>query len=208
MPVILNDDKVWFDETLKLEQICAQVAAAQTNDWSVLLLSHFEVTLSRLARFLQGQGIHFERFTSLNPSALCSQSTTRVWLGSTRAFGVTRDLTSPTAAGTLEVIVAEHHPLQSKDQEVVDAAAQLSCNAQLCFYFSLDDPLMRHFGTDSIKALFERLGIEKGECISHHLINTAIRSAQEKIENKVGKGVPTESAEDWFKYNLRDKEGN
>ena len=111
----------------------------------------------------------------------------------------------PSASASLEIIVAEHHPLESKDREVVEAAEKLSCYARLCFYFSLDDPLMRHFGSDSVKALFERLGIDKSECISHHLINSAIRNAQEKIEEKVGKAVPTYSADDWFKYNLPGK---
>jgi preprotein translocase subunit SecA len=98
--------------------------------------------------------------------------------------------------------------MQSRDQRIVDAAARLACEARLCFYFSLDDPLMKHFGNQSIKALFERLGIAKDAkdakdaCISHHLVNTAIRTAQDKIESKVGKDVPTHSAEDWFKHNL------
>jgi preprotein translocase subunit SecA len=90
----------------------------------------------------------------------------------------------------------------SQDEEVRRAAARISCNAQLCFYFSLDEPLLRHFGSDSIKGLFERLGADKDEPLAHHLINTAIRTAQEKIEKKVGKEMPTHSAEDWFKYNL------
>ena len=62
---------------------------------------------------------------------------------------------------------------------------------------------MTHFGSDTIKALYERLGISKDDCISHHLVTTAIRTAQTKIEDQVGKEVPTHSADDWFKYNLR-----
>ncbi|HEV7745558.1 MAG TPA: hypothetical protein VGO56_11225 [Pyrinomonadaceae bacterium] len=205
MPVVWNDDKVWFDESLKLAQICHDVAALQTSNHNVLLLSHFEATLSQLAASLNAKGIRYERFASLNPTDLCRHSSAGVWLGSARAFRVTQDLTPGSASAFLEVLVAEHHPLQSEDQEIADAAQKLSCNSHLCFYFSLDDPLMQYFGNESIKALFERLGIDKSECISHHLINSAIRAAQEKIERKVGKGVPTYSVEDWFKYNLPGK---
>lgn len=205
MPVVWNDDKVWFDESLKLAHICHDVATFQTSNRSVLLLSHFEATLSQLAAALTEKGMRFERFTSLNPTDLCRQSSAGVWLGSARAFRVTQELNAGIASGSLEVLVSEHHPLQSEDQEVAGAARNLSCNSQLCFYFSLDDPLMQYFGNESIKALFERLGIDKSECISHHLINSAIRTAQEKIERKVGKGVPTYSVEDWFKYNLPRK---
>jgi hypothetical protein len=205
MPVVWNDDKVWFDESHKLAQLCNDVATSQTSNHSVLLLSHFEATLSQLATSLNAKGVHYERFASLNPTDLCRQSPAKIWIGSARAFRVPQELTSGSAAAHLEILVAEHHPLQSEDQEVADAAAKLSCNSQLCFYFSLDDPLMRYFGNESVKALFERLGIDKSECISHHLINSAIRTAQEKIERKVGKGFPTHSVEDWFKYNLPGK---
>lgn len=202
MPLVWSDDKVWFDESLKLAQLCHDVAALQTSNHNVLLLSHFEATLSQLAASLNAKGVRYERFASLNPTDLCRQSPAKVWLGSARAFRVTQALTSASAVGSLEVLVSEHHPLQSEDQEVADTARKLSCNSQLCFYFSLDDPLMQYFGNESVKALFERLGMDKNECISHHLINSAIRTAQEKIERKVGKGFPTHSVDDWFKYNL------
>jgi preprotein translocase subunit SecA len=205
MPVILNEDKVWFDEARKLRHICADVSTSQSDGHSVLLLSHFEATLASLAGALRETGISYERFSSLNPAALCLPAAGKVWFGLARAFQVANQMTAANESTALEIMVAEHHPMQSRDQEIVDAAGKLSCRAQLCFYFSLDDPVMKHFGTDSIKALFERLGIDKSECISHHLINTAIRTAQEKIESKVGKDVPTYSADDWFKYHLHEK---
>lgn len=124
-------------------------------------------------------------------------------MGSARAFQVTPAMTSPIRGNSLDIIVAEHHPLQSRDKALIEAAAKLACDGRMCFHFSLDDPVMKHFGSDSIKALYERLGIPKDECISHHLVTTAIRNAQEKIEGKVGKVVPTHSADDWFKHNLR-----
>ena len=131
MPVVWNDDKVWFDESLKLAQICHDVAALQTSHRSVLLLSHFEATLSQLAASLNAKGVRHELFASLNPTDLCRQSPARVWLGSARAFRVTQELTPGSAVASLEVLVAEHHPLQSEDQEVADAASEtvLQCPA-------------------------------------------------------------------------------
>lgn len=205
MPAILNEDKVWFDEARKLEHICSDVATSQANGHSVLLVSHFESTLASLAAALREKGISHQRFSSLNPAELCMNAPGKVWFGLARAFQVANPMTAANEGSALKIMVAEHHPLQSRDQEIVDAAAKLSCQVHLCFYFSLDDPVMRHFGAASIKALFERLGIAKSECISHHLINTAIRTAQEKIESQVGKDVPTHSADDWFKYNLPEK---
>ena len=206
MPVTVNEDKVWFDEAQKLEHICADVCIVQANRGSVLVLSHFESTLASLTSALRQKGITFERFSSLNPAELCLSAPGKVWFAPVRAFHVANETTITNQASKLVIIVAEHHPMHSRDQEILNAAGMLSCNTQLYFYFSLDDPVMKHFGTEKIKALFELLGIDKSECISHQLINTAVRTAQEKIEKQVGKDVPTHSAEDWFKYNLPGKE--
>lgn len=205
MSPIIKDDRVWFDETHKLEQLWKDVATCQASQTNVLLLSHFEGTLARLDALLRANEIHHERFSSLNPSELCRSSSGKVWLGAAASFRAGHEIAAPEAGGSLQILVAEHHPFQSRDQQIVDAATKLSCRAQLGFYFSLDDPVMEYFGADTVRALFERLGIDKSECISHQLINNAVRNAQEKIESKVGRDVPTYSASDWFKYNLAGK---
>jgi preprotein translocase subunit SecA len=206
MAVSQIDDKVWFDEATKLAQICNEVSSAYSDGRSVLLLSHFDATLSRLSSMLRAKEIAHDRFSTFNPSELCAGIQGKVWIGSARAFQVTTEITSPAAGTPLNILVAEHHPLQSRDQALIDAAAKLACDGQLCFHFSIDDPVMKHFGSDTIKALYERLGIPKDECISHSLVTTAIRAAQEKIESRVGKDVTTTSAEDWFNYNMRIKQ--
>jgi preprotein translocase subunit SecA len=205
MPVSMVDDKVWFDEKTKLQQVCNDVAAARLAGRSVLVLSYFEATLSRLSNQLREKGISHDQFSAFNPAELCAATSGKVWLGSAMAFQVANTTPATSTGRNLAIIVAEHHPMQSRDQQVIDSAKRLACEGDLCFHFSLDDPVMRHFGAETIKALFERLGIPKDECISHHLVTNAIRTAQEKIESQVGRDVPTHSAEDWFKYNLTGK---
>lgn len=205
MPATLNDDKVWFDERRKLDHICADAATARGSGHRVVILSHFEATIARLATLLQEKEINYERFAPMTLAELCVSGQGRLWLGPAHAFQVGYQMTSPSPSALLEIFVAEHHPMYSRDSEITDATAKLTCNAQVTFYLSLDDPVMTYFGADSIKALFERLGIEKDESISHHLVNTAVRTAQEKIESKVGKDLPAHSAADWFKYNLQKK---
>ena len=199
------DDKVWFDEVTKLRQVCNDVAAARLDGRSVVLLSYFGATLSLLSNQLREKGIDHDQFSTFNPAELCASRPGKVWLGSALAFHVANSASAAVTGSVLEIIVAEHHPMQSRDQQLVDSAKKLSCEGNLCFHFSLDDPVMRHFGAETIKALYERLGIPKDECVSHHLVTRAIRTAQEKIESQVGKDVPTHSTEDWFKYNLPGK---
>ena len=52
------------------------------------------------------------------------------------------------------------------------------------FYLSLEDDLMRLFGSDRVKNVMERLGLPEGEPITHSMINKAIANAQNKIESR------------------------
>ena len=201
MPLTINDDKVWYDEARKLEQVCLHVSSTCNRGQSLLLLSHFESALAVLSRVLREKGIDHQR-SALDLSELHADRPAKVWLSHARAFHTVKQLTSTVEKHALEIIVAEHHPMHSRDRELIDRAADLDCNATLTFYFSLDDPLMKHFGSDSVKALFQRLGMAQDECISHSLVSKAIRQAQEKIERTVGRDLEAQSAEDWFKYNL------
>ncbi len=202
MPLTLNDDRVWFDSTIKLEQLCRAVADAHPNSRNVVLLSHFESTVSQLTNQLRAAELRFERFSLFDAATVCASGPGRVWIGEARAFQAPNALVSSATGTAVEIIVAEHHPLRTRDEAIIEAATKLSCQAELSFHFSLDDPLMKYFGSTSIQELFTRLGIPRDECISHQFVSTAIRNAQEKIESRAPKDVTTPTVEEWFKYNL------
>ena len=52
------------------------------------------------------------------------------------------------------------------------------------FYVSLDDDLMRIFGSDSMNKMLEKLGLKDGESIDHPWINKALERAQQKVESR------------------------
>lgn len=203
MSLTRNEDRVWFNTHVKLQQIRSAIVNAQTARHNVLVLSHFEQTVSRIASLLLEAGISYERFSSFHSSQLCTATHATVWLGLARAFEPPSSLATVSNPSKVEIVIAEHHPLHSKDREIIDAATRLSCETELSFYFSLDDPLLQHFGAGSIQELVKRLGLSEWECISHRLVTSAIQTAQEKMESTVRRDVPTHSVEDWFRYNLR-----
>ena len=206
MAVVQNDDKVWFDSTNKLRAIGNEVQTEINNGSNVLVLSHFPTKLSELRRLLDERKIKFVEFSLYDSFRFCAATAGTVWLGLARGFQAppsTSQLNSQLAP--LRILVAEHHPRQSRDLELLKAAAALPCESQLCFYFSLDDPLMDQFAGAAIQKLLQQLGMDETECITHPLVTAAIRNAQEKIEEQVPRDVPAESIEDWFKYNLPEK---
>lgn len=112
------------------------------------------------------------------------------------------------SAAPLNIIVAEHHPKRSSDEQLLAAARTITCEAQLTFHISLDDPLLTHFGVRSIQQLYQRLGIDEETNLSNPMITTAIRRAQEKIERQVPRDLPAWSIDDWFRHNLPDVNRN
>jgi len=201
-----SDDKVWFDSQRKFAGICNEVQQIKTQNRNVLLLTHFQSTLSLLEDALKPSGIDFSTFSIADSPLLCSmEARGRVLVGLARSFQVT-STKIPTSLSdvSFDVIVAEHYPTQTKDRMVVETAERLACSPSVCFHTSLDDPMMKLFGGDNLVSLMKRLGAEESAPISHSLVNSAIRNAQEKIEKKAQRDMQTESIEDWFRYNLRD----
>jgi preprotein translocase subunit SecA len=132
----------------------------------------------------------------------------RVWVGLARSFQTANAPAAEVAiASPIRIIVAEHHPRQTRDLEIAQGAVKLSCESVIGFHISLDDPLLQYFGGASLRPFLEKLGLGADECISHPLVTNAIRHAQEKIEKTVERELPVESIADWFKYNLPGRTG-
>jgi hypothetical protein len=178
--------------------IKAEIAAGN----SVLVLSQFPVALTKVIRLLSDANVQHRSYSTFDFAQLCEAAPGTVWVGLARAFQPTAQISGVTKCD-LTILVLEHHPRRSEDQALLDAAATLSCSAEVCFNLSLDDPLLVHFQGEAIQKLFRTMRIDEGDFISNRLITTAVASAQEKMESVVPQDLQAESIEDWFKYNIR-----
>lgn len=97
-----------------------------------------------------------------------------------------------------KVLFLEHHPLVEKEKEMLEKL-QLK---EAIFYSALDEPLFKHFGTDRIISIVERLGLSENEGIEHTMITNAIKNAQEKISKQVVIDHTAQSQADWFSKNI------
>jgi preprotein translocase subunit SecA len=208
MATLPFEEKVWVDGARKLEGIHQDIALAAAGGTNVLLLAHFEETLSALGSMLRARAVQFQTHFNDDGSALCADAhgdeAPRLWLTTASHFGARGSaLPSDSPTTGVLVLVAEHHPLASKDSAVLDAAARVPCRSKIIFHTALTDALLMHLGGERLRELMKRLGHEDDEFISHPLVSGAIRKAQEKIGKQVAGELPTRSAEEWFKYNLR-----
>ena len=88
------------------------------------------------------------------------------------------------AAGGLHIIGTERHESRRIDNQLRGRSGRQGDPGSSRFYLSMDDNLMRIFGSDRIKSMLKRLGMEKGEPLEHKLVSRAIENAQRKVETR------------------------
>ena len=85
-------------------------------------------------------------------------------------------------AGGLAIIGTERHESRRVDRQLRGRAGRQGDPGSSQFFVSLEDQLMRLFGSDRIARLMDRMGLEEGEVIQHSMISSSIERAQKKVE--------------------------
>ena len=88
------------------------------------------------------------------------------------------------AAGGLHVIGSERHESRRIDNQLRGRAGRQGDPGSTRFFLSLEDSLMRLFGSDRVQRLMGALGLEKGEAIEHKMVSNAVERAQKKVEGR------------------------
>jgi len=87
-----------------------------------------------------------------------------------------------TKPGGLYIIGSERHESRRIDNQLRGRAGRQGDPGRTKFYLSLEDDLMRIFGSDRLDSMLTRLGLKEGEAIIHPWINKALEKAQQKVE--------------------------
>ncbi len=86
------------------------------------------------------------------------------------------------ALGGLHIIATERHEARRIDNQLRGRAGRQGDPGSSRFYLSLEDDLLRLFGSDRISKIMEKLGMEEGEPIEHNMVTRAIETAQKRVE--------------------------
>lgn len=86
------------------------------------------------------------------------------------------------AAGGLAIIGTERHESRRVDRQLRGRAGRQGDPGSSQFFVSLEDNLMRLFGSDRVAKLMDRMGLKEGEMIQHSMITKSIERAQKKVE--------------------------
>ncbi len=88
------------------------------------------------------------------------------------------------AAGGLHILGTERHESRRIDNQLRGRSGRQGDPGSSRFYLSLEDDLMRIFGSDRVQGLMGKLGMEEGEAIEHKMVSKAIERAQKQVEGR------------------------
>ncbi|PMR68713.1 preprotein translocase subunit SecA [Halomonas heilongjiangensis] len=88
------------------------------------------------------------------------------------------------AAGGLHVVGSERHESRRIDNQLRGRSGRQGDPGSTRFFLSLEDNLMRLFGSDRVQRLMQALGLERGEAIEHKMVSNAVERAQKKVESR------------------------
>jgi preprotein translocase subunit SecA len=87
-------------------------------------------------------------------------------------------------AGGLHVVGSERHESRRIDNQLRGRSGRQGDPGSTRFFLSLEDSLMRLFGSDRVQRMMKALGLERGEAIEHKMVSNAVERAQKKVESR------------------------
>ena len=208
--VAYEDDRIWLRRQAALEGLRRDLARRLGEDSLVLVVAHFPATLAEIEGLLESAGLEYR---------MLADPLTGPQLGErTDGEGTGRILLAPALAlcpdappagdmdrsRSVSILVAERHPLRSPDARIEGFAATVPHPTRLGFYLSLEDPVLRRFGSGWLPTVLTSLGMKEDEAISSRMVTKRLKQAQQKLERDTFRNLPAQSADEWYRLNVRD----
>lgn len=191
-PVIRKDlqDAVYKTRAEKLNAIVDAVEKAHATGQPVLVGTITIDASEELSRMLTKRGIQHKvlnaKFHELEAEIVADAGIHGAVTIATNMAGRGTDIKldeEARAAGGLKIIGTERHESRRIDNQLRGRSGRQGDPGESKFYISLQDELMRLFGSERLISMFNALGIPEGQEIEHKALTSAIESAQKKIEN-------------------------
>ena len=185
-----HQDSVFKTKQEKLKAIVASVAEANKKGQPVLVGTITIESSEELSRMLTKQGIKHKvlnaKFHEMEAEIVAEAGQMGAVTIATNMAGRGTDIKLGEGVeelGGLKIIGTERHESRRIDNQLRGRAGRQGDRGESKFYLSLDDDLMRLFGSERVKALYDALRIPEGEEIQHKTITKFIEKAQKKIES-------------------------
>ena len=191
-PVIRIDhqDAVYKTKKEKLNAICDAVVEAHSKGQPVLVGTITIESSEEISKLLKKRGIQHQvlnaKFHEMEAEIVAEAGRKGAVTIATNMAGRGTDIKldeEARAAGGLKIIGTERHESRRIDNQLRGRAGRQGDPGESKFYLSLEDNLMRLFGSERLISMFNALKIPDGQEIEHSSLSKAIESAQKKIES-------------------------
>ena len=192
LPVMRIDhqDAVYKTRVEKLRAIVKAVEEAHAKGQPVLVGTITIEASEELSKLLTRRGIEHKvlnaKFHELEAEIVAEAGVHGAVTIATNMAGRGTDIkldAEAKAAGGLKIIGTERHESRRIDNQLRGRSGRQGDPGESKFYISLEDDLMRLFGSERLITMFNTLGIPEDQEIEHKMLSNAIESAQKKIEN-------------------------
>ena len=184
-----NPDAIYKTETEKFQAVVEEIKECHTQGQPVLVGTTSIEKSERLSKMLRLQGIKHEVLNAKQhekEAQIVAQAGQKgmVTIATNMAGRGTDIVLGPgvVAVGGLHIIGTERHESRRIDNQLRGRSGRQGDPGSSRFYMSLEDDLLRIFGSDRIKNLMGRLGMEDGQPIEHRMVSNAIERAQKRVE--------------------------
>ena len=184
-----REDAVYKTKQEKFEAVVKEVVKAHATGQPVLVGTITIETSELLSRMLKKEGIQHSvlnaKFHELEAEIVAQAGVHGAVTIATNMAGRGTDIKlddEAKAAGGLKIIGTERHESRRIDNQLRGRAGRQGDPGESRFYISLEDDLMRLFGSEKLINMFNAIGVPYGEQIEHKMLSNAIEKAQEKIE--------------------------
>jgi preprotein translocase subunit SecA len=200
------EDKVYMNDKSKYNAIAEELKISKISSSPMFLVYFFDEIKDKVIKLFEEQQIKYHIIETGFIGDLNLPAEGEIHLIKAKTLNKVYNLkqTSHKAEKpNCSFLFVEHYPIFSKEEAVLNKIDLLTdFKATICFYISLDEPLLQKFGSDSIKGLMQKLGLKDNECIEHSFVTKSISNAQQKIEKKASNDSEATSQDAWFKKNF------
>ena len=184
------DDAVYMTKKEKFRAVVNEIKEAHAKNQPVLVGTITIETSEMLSNMLKREGIQHNvlnaKFHELEAEIVAQAGVAGAVTIATNMAGRGTDIKlddEARAAGGLKIIGTERHESRRIDNQLRGRSGRQGDPGESRFYISLEDDLMRLFGSEKLMSVFTSLGVAENEQIEHKMLSSAIEKAQKKIES-------------------------
>ena len=184
------DDAVYMTKKEKFRAFVEEIKKAHAKNQPVLVGTITIETSELLSNMLRREGIAHQvlnaKFHELEAEIVAQAGVAGAVTIATNMAGRGTDIKldeEARAAGGLKIIGTERHESRRIDNQLRGRSGRQGDPGESRFYISLEDDLMRLFGSEKLMSVFSSLGVAENEQIEHKMLSSAIEKAQRKIES-------------------------